>query len=287
MKIPILSSALLIAALSLAPQQSAFGLSYSVEADGDVNVQSSLLIQQSDVFFTGELQQLSTSGSASVSIPNADASVNVAAAPGSLSGTTSASATVPADISVSSPFAQTHGHVFWQDQVTVTSATLADGTPVNLLLTQVLNATMTSAGFAGSELIYNVLADGGGVALGTIFANGELSIGSATVCSGLCAVSQSAIFPSAVGQTFDIRADMFLSSFAQDCPPTGPGCANAFAQLDAGHTGKLFLDPITTGASYTTASGTTYFSPVPEPSTILFLGFGLVGLAAWRWKRAA
>jgi hypothetical protein len=49
----------------------------------------------------------------------------------------------------------------------------------------------------------------------------------------------------------------------------------------------MFLDSLTAGASYSTASGVTYFSPVPKPSTILLLGFGLIGLAAWRLKRTA
>ncbi len=54
------------------------------------------------------------------------------------------------------------------------------------------------------------------------------------------------------------------------------------AAADASDTAKFYLDPITPGASYTSASGQTYFSPsnpVPEPSTIVLFGTGFAGLA--------
>ena len=293
MKIPILSGALLIVILALSPHQSAFALPYSVSVQTQARASSNLLDQQNQQFITGDLQQPSVNGSASASATDTSASVNVTAALGSLSGTTSVSATVPADTSNFGPEAQTSANFNWLDQVTVTSTTLADGTPVNLLLTEVLNASMTSAGNAGSTVLYtvltNALQDNGSIgALQTVFNNGAFSSNPGIDCSGLCSASQSVILQSAVGQTFDMRADMFLSAFAFEASSTQPTThANAFAQLDAGHTGKLFLDSLTEGASYTTASGTTYFSPIPEPSTILLLGFGLIGLAAWRRKHAA
>jgi hypothetical protein len=65
-------------------------------------------------------------------------------------------------------------------------------------------------------------------------------------------------------------------------------CENSsFASIDAGHTGRMFLDSLTEGVSLTTASGASYSTPVPEPSTILLLGAGLVGLVVWRRKHAA
>jgi hypothetical protein len=294
MKIPILSGALLIVILALSPHQSAFG--YSVVLQGEAFAAGSATNPLDNTFFTGDLQQPSVNGSVSASVPDANASVNLTAALGSLSGIVGASAVVPVDTSQFAPGSEAIGFLRWQDEVTVTSSTLANGTPVNLLLTEVLDATMTSAGNAGSTVAHTIVTNAfqlnGNGAIGTlqtVFNNGEVfSSNPGTACSGLCSASESVILSAVVGQTFEVVADMSLQAFAFEQSSTGPLVhANAFAQLDAGHTGKLFLDPLTEGASYTTASGATYFAPVPEPSTILLLGFVLIGLAAWRWKHAA
>jgi hypothetical protein len=51
------------------------------------------------------------------------------------------------------------------------------------------------------------------------------------------------------------------------------------ADADGGHTAVFNLDPVTAGARYTTASGVSYLSNVPEPSALSLLGTALVVLA--------
>ncbi len=261
--------------------------SFSVEANGgtELFLSGPPVIIQDNSYDTGSLAQPSVTGSANDSLTGVNASADGTAAPGSLGGTTSVSVTGHTDTSFSSQ-ANAASILTWTDEVTVTSATLANNTPVDLLIAENLNVTMTSLGFAVSSINYTVF-DGFG-SLQTTFNNGLFGI-QTDLCSGFCSGSSSAVIHAFVGATFGIEGQMVLQSQVFDCQTTGTftTCPGSSAQIDAGHTAKLFLDPITTGASYSTASGTTYFSPVPEPSTILLLGFGLVGLAAWGRKRAA
>jgi uncharacterized membrane protein len=68
----------------------------------------------------------------------------------------------------------------------------------------------------------------------------------------------------------------FLDSGGSFTPINVPGTDNGTQVFGINDTGKIvgrYEDTTCTG--------------VPEPSSLLLLGCGLLGLAAWRWKRAA
>jgi hypothetical protein len=48
-----------------------------------------------------------------------------------------------------------------------------------------------------------------------------------------------------------------------------------------------FWDLPVSAVSLSHTGTTSYIREVPEPSSLLLLGFGLLGLAARRWKQAA
>jgi hypothetical protein len=170
----------------------------------------------------------------------------------------------PVGIPLNATFAGASFDGVWQDSLTVTSLTLAAGTPVQLAFTLGVDATLNCGGPSAEAS-----------ALGAFQAGSNQIILSSTTCNSVFQKSDVMIVNTAVGSDLQVEGQLVLSANAE-----GYNQESSSAGVDP-PSSNFFVDSLTPGASYITGSGNTYFSPtsVPEPGTVTLLSSGLLALA--------
>ncbi len=156
---------------------------------------------------------------------------------------------------------------YWYDTFTITSSTLAPGTPVTLRAGTVLQATVVAASSAPWPYTraWARIAYGG--------PSGQ-SLTSTDTGNGL-PTSSFNTFVAAVGSSFTLYGEIDAVG------ATDMGLAPDFGSVDA--SASYYLDVLGTEAAYTSASGHDYTAAVPEAPTWACLLGGLA-LLAWRQR---
>ncbi len=167
---------------------------------------------------------------------------------------------------------------FFQDQITVVSSALPVDTPVDLLFTLVLDSKATGNCAVGGN-IAAVDTSFGATGPGTLT---SLGLQNSTCQPAATSQSVTGIAQTFVGATLSIEGSFVASSIAGGLTD-GTKLVNV---ADAAHTSKFFVDSLTPGASYTSASGVSYLEPaassVPEPHTFGMIVLASVGLLILR-----
>jgi hypothetical protein len=124
-------------------------------------------------------------------------------------------------------------------------------------------------------------------------ATGSLTIGETlvrqSVTGSACTESSTNVLATglfSVNRGYTLNVDSTLQLIS-NITQSGAGLSESI--VDAGHTMKFFIDPVTDGAFYTSASGNDYrtleASPVPEPASLFLLGGGLMALGRARKRK--
>jgi hypothetical protein len=262
------------------------GVSYQVVAEACV-----LNNQCNDNQLSSSLVPLANGARLNVGILNASnsfslpgsAGFDLASSSGSITyGTISAAASASGNLAVDfAPPSATDGvsasgffSGTWQDSLLVTSNSLTAGTPVDLLFTLTLQASL------------NCTNTGAVFVIGSLTAGSSNTNLSSTTCNSVLNQTTELLVSTFVGQNIPIfsQLNMTASGVAFN---DGVGFSSLIDPPDS----SVFIASQTEGASFLSASGATYAqaSPVPEPGTIALLGSGLLvsGFKRLRRKNAA
>jgi len=161
----------------------------------------------------------------------------------------------------------------FHDEVLVTGAGLAAGTPVSYQLVLRIGGTVSSPAFeSGGNLSANALAE---ARLRDVTNGQEVSLGwdAARQATGLYTLS----LPTVVGHTLSIQGMLSASALVNAGAVTGRS-----AVVDFYHSAGFDLAPSVAGLNTTGASGTDFLAPVPEPGTAALWLCALAALPLWR-----
>jgi hypothetical protein len=152
--------------------------------------------------------------------------------------------------------------VFFQDTLTVTSATLPAGTPVQIQVACVYYGSITPGATSGSD------GDGtdSSASVGlTVRPNGPTATASGTVGAFNQTNTISVIANTTVGfNNFILVPTLSASGDASN----GGDAASFSGSVSAGIASQTYVDVLTPGASYTSASGTVYPTLLSAPPTL-------------------
>jgi MYXO-CTERM domain-containing protein len=183
-------------------------------------------------------------------------------------------------------FSDSFSFVLAKEPATATSATLPDGTPVNIAVSLSFSGSHSvpdsgddgyEAGAIGALLVGNIPAD---VDIGNLPDNipGLLVLTFSSFDPSLNVLTGD--FPTTVGASYNLYYALLTHAAVYGTSGSEDALADFSKSLTFG------LNPRTSGVTVTTDSGLVFTSSVPEPQTWLLLVAGLAALAGWRRSRS-